>query len=139
MASACCKLYELESELHYDWRFTANQFVLATSPLRLKTNNCIFKLNSSLERGWVVVYNCCWSSPAQSFSGPSTTELMTTFYCLRFETPRTWRARSTYLYSPGTAWAGYAPRQWVRFSSPPTTRRATVKVFEPASTRKQIV
>jgi hypothetical protein len=50
-----------ESELLYDWRFTANQFVLATSPLRLMTNN-FFQLNtcfhrpyvtSSLTRGWV--------------------------------------------------------------------------------------
>jgi hypothetical protein len=34
-----------------------------------------------------VVYNCCWSSPAQSFSGPSPAGLVTIFYCLRFETP----------------------------------------------------
>jgi hypothetical protein len=27
---------------------------------------------------------------------------MTTFYCLRFETPPTWRTRSLYLYPPGT-------------------------------------
>jgi hypothetical protein len=27
---------------------------------------------------------------------------MTTFYCLRFETPSTWRARAPYLYPPGT-------------------------------------
>jgi hypothetical protein len=33
-----------------------------------------------------VVCNYCWSSPAQSFSGPSPTGLMTIFYCLRFET-----------------------------------------------------
>jgi hypothetical protein len=43
------------------------------------------------------VYNCCWSSPVQSFSGPSPGGLMTTFYCLRFETPQTWRARFPYL------------------------------------------
>jgi hypothetical protein len=35
-----------------------------------------------------VVYNCCWASPAQSFSGPSPAGLMTTCYCLRFETPQ---------------------------------------------------
>jgi hypothetical protein len=29
----------LESELHYDWWFTANQFVLATSSLRLTTRD----------------------------------------------------------------------------------------------------
>jgi hypothetical protein len=33
-----------------------------------------------------VVYICCWSSPAKSFSGPSPVGLATIFYCLRFET-----------------------------------------------------
>jgi hypothetical protein len=37
-------------------------------------------------------------SPAQTFSGPSPAGLMTIFYCLSFETPPTWRARSPYLY-----------------------------------------
>jgi hypothetical protein len=77
---------------------------------------------------------CCWSSPAQSFSGPSPAGLMTSIYCLRFETPPTWRARSPYLYTPGTGWACYTPRHWVPFSSPPTTR-ATMEVFDPASIR----
>jgi hypothetical protein len=39
----------------------------------------------SLMRGRVV-YNCCWPSPAQSFSGLSPVGLATIFYCLRFET-----------------------------------------------------
>jgi hypothetical protein len=39
----------------------------------------------SLTRGRVCCYNCCWSSPAQSFSDPSPVELATIFYCLRFE------------------------------------------------------
>jgi hypothetical protein len=43
-----------------------------------------------------VVYNCCWPSLAQSFSGPTPSGLVT-FYCLTFETPPTWRARSPYL------------------------------------------
>jgi hypothetical protein len=51
-----------ESELLYDWLFTANQFVLATSPLRPTTRIFIFQLNicgyspyitTSLRRGWV--------------------------------------------------------------------------------------
>jgi hypothetical protein len=51
-----------QRELLYGWRFTANQFVLATSPLRFTTSNFIFELNtcgyssyvtSSLTRGWV--------------------------------------------------------------------------------------
>jgi hypothetical protein len=32
-----------------------------------------------------VVYNCCWASPAQSFSGPSPVGLVTIFYCPIFE------------------------------------------------------
>jgi hypothetical protein len=39
-----------------------------------------------------------------------------------------------YLYPPGRGWPSYIPRHRVPFSSPPTTRRATVEVFEPAST-----
>jgi hypothetical protein len=60
---------------------------------------------------------------------------MTTFYCLRFEIPSTWRAWSPYLYPPGTGWPSYTPRHWVPFSSPPTTCRVTMKLFDPASTR----
>jgi hypothetical protein len=60
---------------------------------------------------------------------------MTTFYCLRFETPPTWRARSQYLYHPGTGWPGYTHRHWVPFSSPLTTRSPALEVFDPASTR----
>jgi hypothetical protein len=48
--------------------------------------------------GWSIVYNCCWSSPAQPFSGPA--GLMTTFYCLRFETLPTGKTRFLYLYPP---------------------------------------
>jgi hypothetical protein len=55
-----------------------------------------------------------------------------TFSNSRF--PPTWRTRSPYLYPPGTGWFSYNPRHWVPFSSPPTTRRATVEVLDPAST-----
>jgi hypothetical protein len=60
---------------------------------------------------------------------------MNIFYCLEFETSLTLRARSPYLYPPGTGWPSYTFRHWVPFSSPPTTRMATVEVFEPASSR----
>jgi hypothetical protein len=75
-----------------------------------------------------VVYNCCWSSPAQSFSGPSPAGLI-------FETSPTWRARPLHLCLPRNRWPSYTPKHWVHFSSPPTTRRATVEVFEPATMR----
>jgi hypothetical protein len=60
---------------------------------------------------------------------------MKLFHCLRFETPPTWRARSQYLYHPGTGWPDYTPRHCVLVSSSSKTRRATLEVFEPASTR----
>jgi hypothetical protein len=34
-----------------------------------------------------LVYNCCWTSPAQSLSSPSTVGFITIFYCLRFPPP----------------------------------------------------
>jgi hypothetical protein len=85
-----------------------------------------------------VVYNCCWSSPAQSFSGTSPAEFMTIFNYLRFETPPTWTARSPYLYPPGTGWPSYTLSHWVHFSLPPTTSRTTVEVFRLASTRRSL-
>jgi hypothetical protein len=55
---------------------------------------------------------------------------VTIFYYLKFETPRTWRARSPNLYPPppGTGRPGYTPRHWAPFSSPPTTGRTLVPV-----------
>jgi hypothetical protein len=32
-----------------------------------------------------VIYNFCWASPAESFSGPTPVGFTTIFYCLRFE------------------------------------------------------
>jgi hypothetical protein len=34
-----------ESKLLYDWQFTASQFFLASSPLRLMTRDFLFQLN----------------------------------------------------------------------------------------------
>jgi hypothetical protein len=53
------------------------------------------------------------------------------------DTP-TWRPRFPYLYTPGREWSSYTPSHWVPFSSPPTTRRAAVEVFIPASTRERM-
>jgi hypothetical protein len=41
----------------------------------------------------------------------------------------TWRARAPYKYPPGKGWYTYTPGHWVPFTSPLTTRRATVGVF----------
>jgi hypothetical protein len=64
----------------------------------------------SLTRGRICILQLLLSSPAG---------LMTSFYCLRFETPPTWRTRSLYLYPPGTGWPGYNPRHWVSLSGVP--------------------
>jgi hypothetical protein len=47
---------ESESELLYDWRYTANQFVLAPSPLRPTTRIFIFQPNTC---GYSPYVTCC--------------------------------------------------------------------------------
>jgi hypothetical protein len=108
---------ESESELLYDWRFPANQFVLAPSPLRLTARILFSQFNccghsphmtSSLTRRWVCHLHLLLAL-ASAFSGPSPVGLVTIFYCLSFETS---------------------------LLSPPTTRRVTLEVFDPATTRE---
>jgi hypothetical protein len=95
------KLVRQDSELalFYAWRFTASQLVLAPNPLT-PTTSIFFQLNTCSYSPYITsvwrevgptVYNCCWVSPAQSFSAPSLAGLITIFYCLRFETLPTWR------------------------------------------------
>jgi hypothetical protein len=112
---------ESGSELLYEWRFTAPQFVLATSSLRLTTNNFFSTEHLLLALTSAVILR--FKSHA-----------LMTFYCLRFKTPPTWRARSLYLYPLGTGWPSYSSRHCAPFSLPHTTCRATVEVFDPAST-----
>jgi hypothetical protein len=47
---------------------------------------CSFGALSLWPEDGSVVYNCCWPSPAQSFSGPCPVALVTIFDCPRFET-----------------------------------------------------
>jgi hypothetical protein len=83
-----------KSELFYDRR-SVGQFVSVSSPVwGPRSDFCychtfaILLMGHSLWReDGSIVYNFCWSSSAQSFSGPSPAGLMTVFYCLRFETP----------------------------------------------------
>jgi hypothetical protein len=74
-------------------------------------NTCGYSphVTSSLTRGWICRLQLLMPSPAQSFSGPSLARRITTFYCLRFEVPPTWRPRSPHLHLPGTGWPGYPP------------------------------
>jgi hypothetical protein len=92
-------------------------------------------VTSSLTRGCVCRLQLLLALARAVIIGSESRGLKSIFYCLRFETPSTWRVMSPYLYPPGTEWASYTPKHWVPFSSPPTTRRATVEVFDSASTR----
>jgi hypothetical protein len=123
-----------ESELLYDLRFTANRFVLATSPLRLTTYNFIFQLNtdcyspyatSSLMREWVCHLQLLLILASAVILRPESRGTHDVLLS-QFRDSPTWRARSPYLYPPGIGWPGYTPRHWVPFSS---------QVFDPASTR----
>jgi hypothetical protein len=97
------------------------------------TVSCMFvDVGRPLWRGdGSVVYNFCWASPAQLFSGPSNGHILLPqiLYSPNLE------SRSPVFISPRNRVAQLYPRHRVPFSSPPTNRRATVEVFEPASTR----
>jgi hypothetical protein len=73
------------------------------------------------------ICNCCWLSPAQSFSGPSPAGLVI-FYCLT--TSQTWRTRFPYLYPPGTGFLfvdSYELR-W-RHSTPPPHGKVVLYIY----------
>jgi hypothetical protein len=93
----------LKSNLCYD-RSSVGQSVLVSSThlgpntsILLLSHCCGFVVGRPLaRRDGSVVYNCCWSSPAQSFPSLSPAELMTIFYCPIFGTPPTWRVSWLY-------------------------------------------
>jgi hypothetical protein len=80
--------------LYYDRRsvgqsvFEQSTHLGLTNTFLLLSDSCGFvDMGRSLWRDYrSVVYNCFWSSPAQSSSGPSPVGLVTIFYCLRFKT-----------------------------------------------------
>jgi hypothetical protein len=80
--------------LSYDRRSVDQSVLVSSTHLGLTTrylllsDSCGFvdvERSPSREDG-SVIYNCCWHSPAQPFSGPSPVGLATILYCLRFET-----------------------------------------------------
>jgi hypothetical protein len=94
----------LERQLSYEWIIQSLSLMLGSTVSRpvslgikhpseaydqilLLSDSCGFvDMGRSLWReDGSVVHNCCWPSPAQSFSGPSSFWLATIFYCLRFE------------------------------------------------------
>jgi hypothetical protein len=79
------------------------------------------------EGGRSIVYNCCWASPAKSFSGKNS-RYTQRYFVVCFETPPVWRIRFPYLFPRGPV---SPPRHWAPFTSLFTTRVATVEVFDP--------
>jgi hypothetical protein len=112
-------------------RFTANQFVLATTPLRLSTSIFFFQLNtcfhspyitSSLAKGWLCTLQFLLALASAVILRPNS------------RGTRDQILPSEIRDSPnleGQVPVFISPRHWVTFSSPTTTRRATVEVFDP--------
>jgi hypothetical protein len=87
------------SKLYYNWR-PVDKSSLVSSPIwGPRPDICYCQTVAGLLMWGALSDYCCWSSPAQSFSGSSPTGLVTIFYCLRFETPQTWTAISYYFHS----------------------------------------
>jgi hypothetical protein len=94
------------------------------SPLRPTTRILIFQLNtcdysryitSSLRRRCVCRLQLLLVLASAVILGSESSGNHDQIYYLRFETPPTWRARSPYLYRPGTGWPSYNRRHWVPF------------------------
>jgi hypothetical protein len=101
----------------------------------LLSDSCVCSCGApSLTIGRVCSLQLLLAIASEVTLGPNPAGFMTIFYCLRLDTPPTWTVRTPYLCPPGTGWPSYTPRHRVPFSSPPTTRRATVEVFKPIST-----
>jgi hypothetical protein len=106
-----------ESELLYDWRFTAIKFFLAAIPLRLTASNFIFQLNT------------CGYSPHVTSSRLELLVVLTSAVILRPEThgihdhillsqirdSHNLEGQVPVYTSPGTGLPGYTPRYWVPF------------------------
>jgi hypothetical protein len=85
-------LVKLKSKSHWDWRPVSMSWCRAPSGAHYHIFITVWQLRSCFvglplwrEDGSVFCI-CCWSSPAQPFSGQSPLGLATIFYCLRFET-----------------------------------------------------
>jgi hypothetical protein len=101
-----------KSEFYYDRQSVGQSVLVSGSHLGPETNFYCFIIFGqlricrcaapSLARGRVCSLHFLPGLASPVFPGPSPVGLMTTFYCLNFETPPTWRAKFLYLYPPGT-------------------------------------
>jgi hypothetical protein len=118
---------KLKLKLIYDRRSVGQSVLLSDSNLEPMTRFCFLSDDCGFLDVWhplwredgsvIYLYNCFWALPEHSLLGRSPAELLSH---LR---PPTWRARSMYLYPPGTGWPSYTPGNCLPFLSPLTTRR----------------
>jgi hypothetical protein len=134
---------ESESELLYDWWFTANQFVLATSLLRLTTRIFIFQLNtcgyspyatSSLMKGWVCRLQLLLGLVSAVILRSESRRINDRILLSQIRDSPILEGQVAVFISLRNRVVQLYPRHRVPFKSPPTARRATVDVFDPAST-----
>jgi hypothetical protein len=118
-----------ESELLYDWVFTGNQFVLVTSPLRLKISNFIFQLKacgysayviSSLMRGHVCRLQLLLVLASAVILGSESRGTHDHSLLSQIRDSPTLDGQVPVFIFPGTGWPSYTPRHWVPFPSSPT-------------------
>jgi hypothetical protein len=130
---------ESESELLYDWWFTANQFVVATIPLRL-TTSIFFHLNPcghspyvtfSLMRGWVCRLQLLLVLASAVILRSESRGTHDHILLSQIRDSPNMEGQVPVFTSPMNRVARLYPQALGYFSSPPTTRRATVEVFDP--------
>jgi hypothetical protein len=126
------------SGLLHDWCFTANQS-WGQAPethdqqlFQLYTCGYSPHVTSSLTTGWVCSLQLLLVLASAVILGFEYRGTRDHILLSQIQDSTAWRARSPYLYPPGTGW----PRHRVPFPSPPTTRWAMVEVFDPASIRE---
>jgi hypothetical protein len=104
----------------------------------IQLNHCAYSLyvTSSLTRGWVCILQLLLVLVSavilRSESRGTNDHIL--FSQIR-DSPNLQGQVPVFISPQRTGWAGYTPRHWVPFPLPPTTRRATVELSDPASTR----
>jgi hypothetical protein len=130
-----------ESQLLYDWRFTANQFVLTTRPLRLTPSNSFLQLNacgyslsvaSSLSRRLICRLQQMLALASAVILRSESRETLDHILLSQIRNFPNLEGQVPVFISPRNRMAQLYPHSPVPFSSPPTPDRATVEVFDPA-------
>jgi hypothetical protein len=137
---------ESEPESLYDRLFTANQFVLATRPLRLTST--FFHLNtwlhssyvtSSLTRGLVCRLQMLLALASTVILRSDSRGTRDRILLSQILNSPNLEGQVPIFLSPRTRWSSYTSSHWVPSSSPPTIRRATDRAENIVSNSSSIV